>query len=117
MDIYTYDGKALQYDGKCISPKVTGETWVLNNILNVDNYGIQMTTISFISNDVNFHSIYGVESGSLRVIEYDNTKVATSPAIGSAAPAWKDQAYRTITFLETPTDDLLTWLQANGTKQ
>lgn len=30
---------------------------------------------------------------------------------------WANQAYRTITFLEDPTGDLLTWLQANGTKQ
>lgn len=30
---------------------------------------------------------------------------------------WHNEAYRTITFLEAPTGDLLTWLQANGTKQ
>ena len=30
---------------------------------------------------------------------------------------WEDDAYRTVTFLEPPTDDLLTWLQANAVKQ
>lgn len=36
---------------------------------------------------------------------------------GEDPPKWNDQAYRTITFLESPTGDLLTWLQANGVKQ
>lgn len=31
--------------------------------------------------------------------------------------AFVDQAYRTVTFLEPPTCDLLTWLQNNGVKQ
>lgn len=30
---------------------------------------------------------------------------------------WNNQAYRTITFDEEPTGDLLTWLQANATPQ
>lgn len=30
---------------------------------------------------------------------------------------WLDEAYSIITFLEPPTGDLLTWLQANATKQ
>lgn len=30
---------------------------------------------------------------------------------------WNDQKYRTITFSTPPTGNLLTWLQANGTKQ
>ena len=30
---------------------------------------------------------------------------------------WTNEAYRTITFENAPTGDLLTWLQANGTKQ
>lgn len=30
---------------------------------------------------------------------------------------WDNQAYRTITFLEPPTGNLLTWLQTNGVKQ
>lgn len=30
---------------------------------------------------------------------------------------WSNQAYRTITFDEEPTGDLLTWLQANATPQ
>lgn len=30
---------------------------------------------------------------------------------------WVNEAYRTITFFEPPTGDLLTWLQANAVKQ
>ena len=30
---------------------------------------------------------------------------------------WRSDAYRTITFLESPTGDLLTWLQSNAVKQ
>lgn len=30
---------------------------------------------------------------------------------------WENQAYRTITFLEPPTGNLLIWLRDNGTKQ
>jgi len=30
---------------------------------------------------------------------------------------WKQESYRTITFEEEPTGDLLTWLQANATPQ
>lgn len=42
---------------------------------------------------------------------YGNTSVMADTA------SWVNQAYRTITFLEPPTGDLLTWLQANGVKQ
>lgn len=37
-------------------------------------------------------------------------------AVGSPN-TWTDQKYRTIKFLEPPTGDLLTWLQANAVKQ
>ena len=30
---------------------------------------------------------------------------------------WMNQSYRTITFDEEPTGDLLTWLEANATPQ
>ncbi len=47
---------------------------------------------------------------------YDNTWVAH--ADNDSKPAtWTNEAYRTITFEEEPTGDLLTWLQANATQQ
>lgn len=39
-------------------------------------------------------------------------------AVYTTKPAnWYNEAYRTLTFATPPTGDLLTWLQANGTKQ
>lgn len=117
MDIYTYDGKALQYNGKCISPKASGETWVLNETgtIPVDfDYNI-----AFISNNQNFGRIHYY---SLKIL-YDTTEVTSTldKSIEGlswlGAGQWTNQAYRTITFLEAPTGELLTWLQANGTKQ
>lgn len=47
---------------------------------------------------------------------YDNTWVAH--ANNDHKPAtWTNEAYRTITFDEEPTGDLLTWLQANAVQQ
>ena len=43
--------------------------------------------------------------------------VAKQEGGGNNKAAWANQAYRTITFDEEPTGDLLTWLQANATPQ
>lgn len=119
MQIYMKDGKALWMNEKAITPKkaAVGETWVLNDELSFDTYEIDVSGVNFISNGINYSSIYAGDSDVVRIVRYDNTKVASSPMIGSITPSWTDQAYRTITFLEPPTGDLLTWLQANGTKQ
>lgn len=117
MEVYTKDGKVLQYNGKCISPKATGETWVLNETGTIpSNFDYSIT---FVSNNQNFSRIYHY---ALKIL-YDTIEV-TSRLDKSAeglswlgAGQWTDQAYRTITFLEAPTGELLTWLQANGTKQ
>lgn len=116
MDIYTYDGKALQYDGKCISPKAAGETWVLNEEVNCST-GYDFT-ISFVftygetPRDGILIEIHPSKGGL--VFYYASDVAGEVLAYGGG---WTNQAYRTITFLETPTGDLLTWLQANGTKQ
>lgn len=117
MDIYVYDGKALQYDGKCISPKANGETWVLNE--NCSDFSSNGFTINFISNNMNFTNM-SIQGGiTATSLYYDDTPVATANfgAIGYSIFDWENQAYRTITFLEAPAGNLLTWLQANGTKQ
>lgn len=43
--------------------------------------------------------------------------VAKQEGEGNNKATWTNQAYRTITFDEEPTGDLLTWLQANATPQ
>lgn len=46
---------------------------------------------------------------------YGNTNIKVVD--GGVSTVWMDQKYRTIKFLEPPTGDLLTWLQANAVKQ
>jgi hypothetical protein len=56
-------------------------------------------------------------------IKYNNTTVneifVSSPDADHVAgnANWINSAYRTVTFLDPPTGDLLTWLQANAVKQ
>ena len=91
--------------------KQEGETWVLNEMLNVSTLDSDFTVV-FVSNGVSYSSINGQGSG----LDYDSTTVYYDD--GPSGFVWVDQAYRTITFDEPVTDTtLLTWLQANGTKQ
>nr|DAJ56139.1 MAG TPA: hypothetical protein [Caudoviricetes sp.] len=50
---------------------------------------------------------------------YDNTQVtfAIENSMSSDSGQWINEAYRTVTFLEPPTGDLLKWLQKNAVKQ
>ena len=76
-----------------------------------------VSNINFISNRVNYQSIAVVSSGPIDGnLLYNDFSVYYIDA-GGEESEWADQAYRTITFLESPTGELLTWLQANGTKQ
>lgn len=117
MEVYSYNNKMLSVNGKCISPKASGETWVLNETGTIPfdfDY-----SIAFISNNQNFDRIH---YHGLKIL-YDTTEVTstldktTEGLSWLGAGQWTDQAYRTITFLEAPTGELLTWLQNNGVKQ
>lgn len=53
---------------------------------------------------------------------YNNNLFYTTPSLGrfmarDAAGNWSGEEYRTVTFDEAPSGDLLTWLQANATPQ
>ena len=86
----------------------TSETWVMNETF--ASGGAENTfTTSFVSNGTTYTSLsYG--SNPKDHINYDTTNVYFNGT-------WTNVAYRTITFETSPTGDLLTWLQANGTKQ
>lgn len=75
--------------------------------------------VDFISNNGNFNNMNLGSGLASRPLRYNETEVATTNVglTGYDIIYWQDQAYRTITFLEPLTGDLLTWLQANGTKQ
>lgn len=86
------------------------ETWVLNETIDIP---AQSFTVDFVSNGQNFKAINRVTAST---ISYDDTSVYAK-YVPSDVDHWHDNAYRTVTFETAPTGDLLTWLQANGTKQ
>ena len=114
MQIYMKDGKALKINGGgYLAPKASGETWVFNDVLVVTGTVVEYMKIGFTSNAKEWIGI-AVDSG---VLTYVGTRGNIEVYSEDNSPNWADQAYRTITFLEPPTGNLLTWLQANGTKQ
>ncbi len=87
------------------------ETWVLNESIPIAE-NEHTWNVNFTSNGITYTELTWDASLKL-ILKYNSTVVFKE----APAPSWLDQAYRTITFLETPTGDLLTWLQANGVKQ
>ena len=119
MQIYVKDGKALKVKSEVgvLTPKSSGETWVLNVQGNAPQNALN--GISFLSNGVQFSSIYVYSDRFFNNLNYDSTNVCalTSTATGFEFDGWVEDAYRTLIFTTPPTGDLLTWLQANGVKQ
>ncbi|MDY5645515.1 MAG: hypothetical protein SPF22_00690 [Candidatus Onthovivens sp.] len=98
------------------------ETWLLNETLPNVSQTID-TYINFTCNSILYDEIY-IKSGSPLNYAFVAYRVKggsldTVYTGSSASPNgyYTNQAYRTITFATAPTGDLLTWLQANGTKQ
>lgn len=82
------------------------ETWLINDSPNVAS-GLDFD-IKFISKGTEYSNI---KTGSANLY-YDDTSMYYS-----VGDSWRDEAYKTIQFLERPTGTLLTWLQSNATKQ
>ena len=91
----------------------SGETWVINESF-TDNP--PSTQIAFKSNNTQF-----VKMSRTTGIQFPQTiwyyTNDTEYTVACEYGTWSNEAYRTVTFTTTPTGDLLTWLQANGTKQ
>ena len=106
-DIYLVEG------GGAVS---SGETWVLNArpYGTSTSFGSITASINFTSNNTNYSRIFiPIEndlSDGTEALLYDEQQAYRNSE-------WYNQAYRTLTFATSPTGDLLTWLQANGTKQ
>lgn len=92
----------------------SGETWVLND--NLSSAGaLEKTEINFTSNNTQYTALQ-YKRGTLGYYTADGSLVdIADPEIDNTS--WTNNAYKTITFETAPTGDLLTWLQANGTKQ
>ena len=114
----TTDSNYTNGDLYFVEGGASGETWLLNSTL----------TSSNVTEDVSFKSkntdwtlldrMYYEDPDRGKVtddyLRYNETIVYDT--VGGSG--WKDEAYRTITFDSAVTDTaLLTWLQANGTKQ
>lgn len=97
----------------------TGETWVLNSTIAAPSNSID-ENINFLCVDTsqNFIRILVESEGKGVHLEYfaqgDSSTSGTGVLTGGTEVATK---YRTLTFETAPTGALLTWLQANGTKQ
>lgn len=108
----TIKAKASGYRDSVASESVvvnkagSGETWVLNNILS----GEINANANFTSNNTQYTNIELKDSKGDMEMTYSYELVYSN---GN----WFDTAYKTVTFETTPTGDLLTWLQLNGTKQ
>lgn len=93
--------------------KQTGETWVLNEDIEIPIESASYN-INFVSNETSFTLFYLRRDNPFDEawLLYNDLHVFYIDG-----HSWTNQAYRTITFSTPPTGDLLTWLQANGTKQ
>lgn len=92
----------------------SGETWLLNESLGMAT--LSKTSVTFTSNNENFVSIaYSTSSMGPQTLWY--YKNDTEYVVACEYGTYSNEAYRTITFENAPTGDLLTWLNDNGTKQ
>ena len=92
----------------------SGETWVINE--NIFYFSSGNYPIKFISNGNNYTELNMITTSRYYQLKYNDTKVADFDS-DETLTTWISQAYRTVTFETAPTGDLLTWLQANATKQ
>lgn len=97
----------------------TEETWVLNDKLSgtlVGSYNINFTSNNKKYSQIQF--LYDTDDGIAVWYWYtDGSNYDISYNDMGSPKGWQNTAYKTITFDTAPTGDLLTWLQANGTKQ
>lgn len=95
------------------------ETWVINDdYALLDSLTKVKANIKFVSNGESFDGLVCNQDRRYSYISY--LTGATYKRVWDSDGGWagvSSQAYRTITFLEPPTGDLLTWLQANAVKQ
>lgn len=89
------------------------ETWVIIETPSI--FDDNMYTIAISSGNENF---IGIMLSMPTAIGYNRADPdAVYAEAYHEASGWTNQEYRTVNFYEHPTGTLLTWLQANGTKQ
>lgn len=92
------------------------ETWIINQHPDAGWNDPWEYSIKFSSNGQIFSKIANVVESFEPHLYYDSNEVGEGDRRGGTIVAWRNEEYRTVTFLEPPTGDLLTWLQANAVK-
>lgn len=90
------------------------ETWVIKSSA---TGGFSTTQIAFTSNGQKFTSIGANDSSGVAMVLYYDSYEAAGYDLAGGVYEFEIDAYRKLTFDTPPTGDLLTWLQANATKQ
>lgn len=93
------------------------ETWVINEHAEIVWNDPWEYSIKFSSNGQIFSKIANVVESFAPHLYYDSNEVGVGDRRGERIIAWRNEEYRTVTFLEPPTGDLLKWLQKNAVKQ
>ena len=97
------------------------ETWVIKDTAPVDTASRELAAqpCSFTSNGRSFSSISVTDPAAtaVYVLSYGGLDVAGMDTGTASAFEWDNDAYKTLVFDTPPTGNLLTWLQANATKQ
>lgn len=109
-------------DVKDVTPPSVGETWTINETITIGKRDSFAFDANFKSNGSQYSKIQGYglmnpSSNGRTGFFYDTTLVYNLTLDSDTDTQWTNEAYRTVTFAEPPTGDLLTWLEANATKQ
>lgn len=112
MRLLSKNGQFFMTGGKAIGEKsAVSRTWYLNETIDGSTY--VSFDVNFLSNGDYFRCIQCIGLPELSYYYYKSSASAGPYSNG----VWQQPEYRTITFDLPPSDDLLTWLQANGTSQ
>lgn len=96
--------------------KKMDETWYLNDTIRLSS-NISVS-IKFKCDNYEFNQFTIAQKYNLEYTpDTNNDDDIDNTLAYHQKRGWLNQTYRTITFLESPTGDLLTWLQQNGVKQ
>ena len=102
-------------------PHSVTETWVIKDNAPVDEASLTLATtnISFTTNNQKATSIGIEHDGTIVILVYGGISdvAGFDTGFGRYVFEWNNEAYKTLVFDTPPTGDLLTWLQANATKQ
>lgn len=93
------------------------ETWVLNETVDVSVRKTYYANFTTSGDDIEKWKALNITIPE--AIEYYSAESDGAYEVygGPITAGWHNEAYRTLTFETAPSGDLLTWLQANGTKQ